>query len=269
MLRREPQVEANALPDDDSNLAAPMIDPDPDAAQAAAALESALRSKGSPDRAIQEKRYLKSELEHFGASVPAIRAVVQGFSRDHPDLGRSELLRLVDVLWARPIHECRMGTVELLGRYRALLEPSDLALLERLIRESRTWALVDGLAASLVGPLVEHRPDTGPVLDRWAADPDFWLRRAALLALLLPLRRGEGSFDRFARYADSMLEEREFFIRKAIGWVLRETGKKRPELVHAWLLPRVRKASGVTVREAVKHLPEPMRQELLERRRSG
>jgi 3-methyladenine DNA glycosylase AlkD len=63
------------------------------------------------------------------------------------------------------------------------------------------------------------------------------------------------AIETFARYADGMLSEREFFIRKAIGWVLRETGKKRPELVAAWLAPRAHRASGLTVREAVKYLP--------------
>ena len=60
-----------------------------------------------------------------------------------------------------------------------------------------------------------------------------------------------------------MLEEKEFFIRKAIGWVLREVAKKRPELVAAWLGPRVHRASGVTVREAVKYLPQADRDLLL------
>ena len=78
-----------------------------------------------------------------------------------------------------------------------------------------------------------------PVLDQWATDDDFWIRRSALLALLVPLRRGDmAHFERFARYADLMLSEREFFIRKAIGWVLRETGKRQPDLVAAWLEPR-------------------------------
>ena len=61
--------------------------------------------------------------------------------------------------------------------------------------------------------------------------------------LLVALRQGGGDFERFGRYADAMLEEREFFIRKAIGWVLRDTGRKRPELVFEWLLPRA--AAGV------------------------
>jgi DNA alkylation repair enzyme len=102
---------------------------------------------------------------------------------------------------------------------------------------------------------VERYPALTGTLDRWSADPDFWLRRSALLALLVPLRRGAGEFERFSRYADQMLDEREFFIRKAIGWVLRETGKRRPDLVAGWLAPRIGRVSGVTVREAVKPLP--------------
>ena len=60
-----------------------------------------------------------------------------------------------------------------------------------------------------------------------------------------------------------MLEEKEFFIRKAIGWILRDTAKRRPELVAAWLAPRAHRASGVTLREAAKPLPPEVREQLL------
>ncbi|MGH2787719.1 MAG: DNA alkylation repair protein [Actinomycetota bacterium] len=146
------------------------------------------------------------------------------------------------------------AAVECLAARSDLVEPRDVRIVERMIRESKTWALVDGLATTAVGNLV-RRPEVNKVLDRWVEDDDFWLRRSALLALLKPLRAGAGDFDRFARYADSMLEEKEFFIRKAVGWVLRETSKKQPQLVFDWLLPRAGRASGVTVREAVKYLP--------------
>jgi 3-methyladenine DNA glycosylase AlkD len=107
-----------------------------------------------------------------------------------------------------------------------------------------------------VGFLVERCSHLGVVLDRWAIDDDFWIRRSALLALLGNLRRGEGDFVRFARSADSMLADKQFFIQKAIGWVLRETAKKRPSLVFDWLLPRAARASTVTIREAIKPLSE-------------
>lgn len=61
-----------------------------------------------------------------------------------------------------------------------------------------------------------------------------------------------------------MLEEKEFFIRKAIGWVLRETSKKRPDLVYVWLVPRAHRASGVTMREAVKYLGDDRAASLME-----
>ncbi|GAB4320469.1 MAG: DNA alkylation repair protein [Dehalococcoidia bacterium] len=195
--------------------------------------------------------------------MPATTAVVRATVRSNPDLDRHAVLALVDRLWGKGVHELRMAAVGLLERYLSRLDPSDVDLVERLIREAKTWALVDELAAVIAGGLVERSPALTAKLDRWARDDDFWLRRAAMLALLLPLRRGDGDFDRFARYADAMLDEREFFIRKAIGWVLRETGKKRPELVWEWLAPRTARASGVTVREAVRYLPEGQRAAIL------
>jgi 3-methyladenine DNA glycosylase AlkD len=81
----------------------------------------------------------------------------------------------------------------------------------------------------VVGDLGERYPDdVEPTLEVWSHDPDLWVRRASLLAYLVALRSGRGDFAAFARKADRMLEEREFLIRKAIGWVLRDTGRRRP-----------------------------------------
>jgi 3-methyladenine DNA glycosylase AlkD len=226
-------------------------------------IDAELRAGATPGRAAHERAYLKSGLEHYGTGVPAVRAVAKGVSRRHPALTRAELVALADALWSAPVHERRLVTIELVRLFEDRLGPPDVALLERLLRESRTWALVDPLATSVVGPLLERHPELAPVLDRWVADGDFWVRRAALLALLPGLRRGAGDFVRFSRYADALLDDRELFVRKAIGWVLRETAKKRPELVHQWLLARKDRASAVTLREAVKPLSERQRASLL------
>jgi 3-methyladenine DNA glycosylase AlkD len=233
------------------------------AATEAAAIEAAIRGAGTPARAVSERAYLKIDLEFTGTAVPAARAIIQSWRREQPGLTRDLLTGVAAALWSRPVFDCRMAAVLLLADQRALLTAADVPLLERLLRDSGTWALVDSLAADVTGSLVERHPELTATLDRWSRDPDFWLRRSALLALLVPLRRGEGDFARFARYADQLLDEREFFIRKAIGWVLRETAKRRPDLVAAWLGPRIGRASGVTVREAVKPLPPGQRAELL------
>jgi 3-methyladenine DNA glycosylase AlkD len=229
----------------------------------AAGLEAGIRAAGTPERAAASQAYLKTSLECTGTTVPEVRSQLRAWLRERPGLSRKELLAVVTALWARPVIESRMAAGLLLAERRYLLAAADIGLLEQLLRTSGTWALVDSLSADVAGSLVERFPALTAVLDRWAGDPDFWIRRSALLALLVPLRRGDGDFARFARYADQMLDEREFFIRKAIGWVLRETAKRRPELVAQWLGPRVQRASGVTVREAVKRLPPAQRDELL------
>ncbi|HYI67617.1 MAG TPA: DNA alkylation repair protein [Candidatus Limnocylindrales bacterium] len=225
-------------------------------------LELRLGAVASPERAAAEQRYLKSELEFLGVSLGEIRGAVTEIAREHRDLSHDDLLALVEQLWVRPRFELRMTSVILLARFADRLTVADLPLIERLVRESLTWALVDGLAGDVLGSmLIADANGVTPVMDRWAADHDFWIRRSSLLAELRPLRQG-ATLDRFLRRADPMLEEREFFIRKAIGWVLREASKKRPDEVAAWVAPRTHRASGVTMREAVKYL-EPTTAERL------
>jgi 3-methyladenine DNA glycosylase AlkD len=235
-------------------------DADPDAAR----IERELRAAGSPERAAGSQNYLKSTLEFAGTTVPQARAIITTWRREYPDLTRGRLTSLAAKLWDRPLFECKLAAVILLTDRRMLLDAGDADLIERLLRTSGTWALVDGLAADVMGSLVERFPQLLATLDRWAADDNFWIRRSAMLALLVPLRRGEpANFARFCRYADAMLDDRQFFIRKAIGWVLRETGKRQPELVTDWLRSRAHRASGVTVREAVKWLPPADRAAIL------
>jgi 3-methyladenine DNA glycosylase AlkD len=222
-------------------------------AQAVAdAIEARLREVGTAKRAVGEKAYLKSDLDFIGATVSDTRSAVRELA---PPMEHDELIATATVLWAPPIHELRTAAVLLLARSVRRVRTDDLPFVERLARESRTWALLDYLAVDVLGPMVEADPDgLRPALDRWSADADFWVRRASLLAELRPIRHG-ASMDRFLKRADRMLDEREFFIRKAIGWVLREAGRRRPSEVATWLATRTHRASGVTMREAVKRLP--------------
>ena len=119
------------------------------------------------------------------------------------------------------------------------------------------------MAPRLVGPLLERHPrQAGAVVNRWARDHDFWIRRAALLTLLLPMRRGQGDWTRFARYAGPLVDDREFFIRKAIGWLLREAATREPDRVIAFVAPRATQLSGVTWREATRRLPTAQQRHL-------
>jgi len=216
-------------------------------------IESRLQEVGTPKRAEGEKAYLKSDLEFTGTLVSDIRAEVKRVD-DTLVLDHDGLLALTDALWSRPVFERRLAAILFLQRHARVVTVADLPALERMVRQSRTWALVDYLAVDVLGRMVEADADAlTAAMDRWAGDDDFWIRRSSLLCELRPIRRG-APIDRFTARAAPMLEEREFFIRKAIGWVLREAGKRRPGDVVAWLAPRTDRASGVTMREAVKYL---------------
>jgi 3-methyladenine DNA glycosylase AlkD len=217
-----------------------------------------LRGLGVPGRAEHERRYLKSEFAHFGVPVPAVRRLAVAAVRGRPE--RNEVLALAESLWSvtedgRPVHEARIAAIEVLVRRVGVLEPADVAVAERMIRDSASWVYVDNLAEKVVGAMIGRFPEPAEFLDRWVTDPYPWIRRTALLALLPGIRAGTPDLDRLSRYGDALIDETGFFIRKALGWVLRELSKKDPSWVRDWVAPRAARISGVTLREAVRHLP--------------
>jgi 3-methyladenine DNA glycosylase AlkD len=228
-------------------------------------LQGAFIEAGDPVRATGEKAYLKSDLEFIGTGVPFIRSTAKRFGRAFPSLAHADLVEVVEALWQPPIHELRSLAIAILEVYRDRLVPADLALIETILRQCKTWAHVDWLAVKVAGPLIDRSPDGGTVLERWSRDPWMWLRRSALLAHLETLRAGGGDFEDFERLAVGMLDEKEFFIRKAIGWILRDVSRKRPELAYRFLDTHLAEVSGLTLREGARHLPEQQRDALLER----
>jgi 3-methyladenine DNA glycosylase AlkD len=227
-----------------------------DAKEAARSLTAALRPLGTPERAAQEKRYLKSDLDFLGVTVPDIRRTVKAAVRRYAGgLDRDATVAWAIALWREPVHESRMAAVEVLTLGVGRLGAQDLATVERMIREARTWALVDALACNVAGAIALRDGSAWPRIDRWASDGDFWVRRSALLALLPGTRSGRPDLARFTTYAEPLLTEKEFFIRKAIGWVLREISRHDPAWVAEWTGSHLSRLSGVTFTEAVRRLP--------------
>lgn len=215
------------------------------------------RAQGNKARAEAEKRYLKSALSFHGVSLPIVRRAAADFlrGREHEaPLTREELIEIVDALYATDFHDLRSTAIDLLERRRALLRPADVPWLVELAQRDPGWAHLDWLAAKVIGPLVQDTRAMAKLLRTWARHESFWVRRIALLAQLVALRSGGGDFALFERIAAPMLDEKEFFIRKAIGWVLRETAKRRPAPVREFIEQHGARMSGLTRREAEKGL---------------
>lgn len=219
-------------------------------------IEAAVLPLATAERAESERKYLKSDLRFLGVTLPALRRETLAALKAAGPLDRQDLSRLAEACWASDLHEHRsIGCIALEAQARRLTA-EDLPWLEGLLRRSHTWAYVDTLAVHAVGPLVARQPEAvKPVLRRWATDADFWLRRSALLALLGE-NRAKKPFDAelFEALAVPMLAEKEFFVRKAIGWVLRDVARKSPQVTQTFLDRHGPAMAGLSRREAEKGL---------------
>ena len=221
-----------------------------------------LRAAGSPPRAAAQQAYLKSDLRFLGATMPQTRTAVAEFCRARPDLGRADLRAIAESAYATDSHDLRAAAIGVLERRVALLTSRDLPWLIDLVRRSNSWAYVDWLALGVIGEVIARDPASIRLLPVWAKDESFWVRRTALLAQHDALKAGAGDFALFSRIAAGMLDEREFFIRKAIGWVLREVSKKRPALSFGFLREHRDRVSRLTLREGAKYLSPAQRRAL-------
>lgn len=233
-------------------------------------LQNLLREKGDPQRAVQEKKYLKHSLTHYGVTVPALRKIAKQWAQRHPDIAVDELDNICQQLWHSNWHEERSLTLYIYGQYLSKLDHGHLPIFEDMANQVTTWAHLDELAVNIVGSILETDASALLHLPVWAESNNFWVRRMSLIAQLRAFRRGEGDFDLFTDIAipqlkldKSQTEEERFFIAKAVGWALRELSKSDPEKVVNFVRENYDGMPKLTFREATRKLL-PKHQRLLE-----
>ena len=157
---------------------------------------------------------------------------------------------LVETLWNLPHREEKYIAIDVAMHYKKCIVLDNLPLYESMIREEfMWWDLVDPLATNIIGTLTKNaRSEMEPVLRSWIEDDNMWIRRTAILAQLKHKEQTNG--DMLLEFCRRCMREQEFFIRKAIGWALREYAKTEPERVKTFLLQEKEHLSGLSFREA-------------------
>ena len=193
------------------------------------------------------------------SSVPLARICRAVFDAERLE-GRGAWEAAVRTLWDdAEYREERYAALALAGHryYRDLQDPSTLGLYLHLIRTGAWWDLVDPVAAHRVGGILRaHHDEVAPVVRSWARDDDLWVRRTAILAQLGSKAGTDTELLRFVLESnlEDSLHGRQFFIRKALGWALREHTKTDPDWVRAFVAEHEERLSGLTRREASKHV---------------
>jgi 3-methyladenine DNA glycosylase AlkD len=216
-------------------------------------IRSGLRELADPARAPQMQAYMKSTMPYLGVRVPQVRTLVRLHTRARPPASTATLQDTVLTLWRdAEYREERYAATELTGApaARSLRTASLITLYEELIVTGAWWDHVDEVSHRVGDLLRLFAEEIRPIVHAWRVAPDHWLRRSSIICQL-------GARDRtdLALLSDAIeasADESDFFLRKAIGWALRDYARTDPDWVVAFV--DAHELSPLSVREAKKHL---------------
>jgi 3-methyladenine DNA glycosylase AlkD len=219
-------------------------------------LRNRLRAAADPAKAPAMQAYMKSALPYRGVPSPVARRLFREALAAHVLPDRATWLATVHELWDgaayREEHYAALAVVRD-RRYAGHRDAAALPLYRHLLTTGAWWDVVDDVATHLVGPLLlDHPGVVGPVLREWAVEDDRWLRRTAVICQLGAKDRTD--LDLLTHAIESNLDDRDFFLRKAIGWALRQHARTDPDWVRTFVAAHDDRISGLSRREALKHL---------------
>lgn len=214
-------------------------------------LEALLRGHANAEQAAAMSAYMRDQFAFLGIRTPERTALMKAFMKTNGMPAGAELEAVVRRLWSLEEREFHYSAMMLMDKRKKELGPAQTELLEHLITTHAWWDTVDLLANHLAGALFAKHPELVPAFtEKWISSEDLWLRRSALLFQLGYKARTDAEllFALIRRTAD----EQDFFMRKAIGWALREYAKTDPAAVRDFVAATP--LSPLSVREALKHI---------------
>jgi 3-methyladenine DNA glycosylase AlkD len=221
----------------------------------ALAMRSALAAAANPVRAQGMQKYMKSEMPYRGITAPEMRVITKRVFADHPLASCEKWRAEVLALWrGARFREERYAAIALLGQraHRACRTPEVLPMYEEMITTGAWWDYVDEIAHH-VGDLLRAYPEElRPVMRAWSTDADLWKRRVSIICQIS--FKKDTDLDLLYANIEPNLDERNFFIRKAIGWALRAYAWTDPREVTRYVAAYESRLSGLSRREALKNI---------------
>ena len=220
------------------------------------AVRAELAGRANPAKAPGMQAYMKSEMPFRGVQKPGREEIARAVFAAHPLDGFAAWRDTVETLWREATYrEERYLAIRLARdrRYRAHRTIAALPLYEELIVTGAWWDFVDEVAIRLIGELLERdAPAITPVLREWAAGDQLWTRRAAIVCQVQ--RKRDTDLALLYDCIEPNRADREFFIRKGIGWALRAYAWVDPDEVERYVATH--ELSPLSRREALRNLDQ-------------
>lgn len=216
------------------------------------AIRDTLRESADAARAPAMQAYMKSSMPYLGVTLPAVRTITKAAARAHPPLALDEMETAVRILWDEAdFREERYAASNLLEEKITAGRVELVPLYEHLATSGAWWDFVDNLSPRFTSLHDEHPVETAAIVRRWSTADDLWLRRLAIISQLG--RKDRLDTDLLAEVIEPDIGDAEFFIRKAIGWALRQHARVDPDWVRAFVATH-EGLSNLSRREALKHI---------------
>ena len=197
--------------------------------------------------------YMKTDQPFYGIQKPERMPVYKQLKKQFPAGDRAEYEKNVGALWSLPHREEKYAALYYASSFPEFLAFDSLPLYATMIRQGAWWDLVDDIAINLVGgAYFKSRTKMKATIDQWTTDPDLWIRRTTLICH--NHHKKETDQDQLFKTCLLMADEKEFFIRKAIGWALREYSYVDPKAVQTFVLKHKERLSPLSYREGTKQL---------------
>jgi len=206
-----------------------------------------------PERAVPMRAYMKDIAPFLGLTTPVRRALSRTVLEGTPRPDETDCTAIALRCWELPEREYQYFAVDYLRRHVRHCTSGFLPVARHLVSTVPWWDTVDALASHVVGGLVAADPKLATDMDAWIVDEDMWVARTALLHQLR--YKEHTDTERLFAYCLRQSGHPEFFIRKAIGWCLREYAWTDPEAVRDFLAREKGRFAPLSVREALKNQP--------------
>ncbi|GAA0465131.1 hypothetical protein Ade02nite_48250 [Paractinoplanes deccanensis] len=215
-------------------------------------LDAHLRPAADPVRAAAQAKYMRDQFPFLGLAAPTLQRLERAALAGLPPPTEDDLRAVAPALWQRDEREYQYVACSYLARHVGVPGPGFLDVVRTLVTTKSWWDTVDPLATRVAGGLVRRHPELAAEMDKWARDDNMWVVRVAILH---QLHYGAATdTDRLFGYCRAQAGHRDFFVRKAIGWALRQYARTDPEAVRAFLAENRARLSALSIREAAKHL---------------
>ncbi|MBE0651762.1 MAG: DNA alkylation repair protein [Bacteroidales bacterium] len=193
-------------------------------------LDNAFEINSNAEIASGQKAYMKNLFEFYGIKAPVRQNIQKAFFHKEFLPPKKELERLAETLWEKPQREYQYFAQELVQQYTKQFEQNDIHLFEFMITHKSWWDTVDFIASKLVGEYFKIFPgQRDNFVKKWIDSKNIWLQRTAVLFQLNYKKDVDTVL--LASAVHALLGSEEFFINKAIGWMLRQYTKTNPEWV--------------------------------------